>query len=173
MDSRGRIGPGGERATRKHAGKAPPFEAALPPLRLNRAVARFTKGKPLRGVGFMSELKLRPTKREAGASRRLFTMSWLKPRPTKILEPFDGSRTRIRPIRDRGASCMGAAELSLNPHPRQRRELARSRLNGDASEVCKGGPGADGTTLSFAFAKQSSHSFRHPLESLTLVGRRR
>jgi|HubBroStandDraft_1064217.scaffolds.fasta_scaffold233387_2 hypothetical protein len=28
---------------------------------------------PLRGVEFMSELKLRPTKREAGASRRLFT----------------------------------------------------------------------------------------------------
>jgi hypothetical protein len=31
------------------------------------------KGRPLRGLEFMSELKLRPTKREAGAPRRLFT----------------------------------------------------------------------------------------------------
>jgi len=34
----------------KLAGKAPPFEAALPLLRLNRAVARFTKGTALRAA---------------------------------------------------------------------------------------------------------------------------
>jgi len=50
------------RGTRKLAGNAPPFEAALPLLRLNRAVARFTKGLPLRGIGFLSGLKPRPTK---------------------------------------------------------------------------------------------------------------
>jgi hypothetical protein len=43
------------RATRKLAGNSPPFEAALPLLRLNRAVARFRKGMPLRGIDFMSE----------------------------------------------------------------------------------------------------------------------
>jgi hypothetical protein len=42
--------PGWLRATRKHAGKAP------------------AKGMPLRGVEFMSELKLRPTNREAGGA---------------------------------------------------------------------------------------------------------
>ena len=44
--ARGRSVLDGAPATRKLAGNAPPFEAALPLLRLNRAAARFTKGMP-------------------------------------------------------------------------------------------------------------------------------
>jgi hypothetical protein len=68
------------------------------------------KGRPLRGLEFMSELKPRPTKREAGASRRLFTRrgGLADAAPTALVGSRDVGRAPLYDFSgERKFSCAG------------------------------------------------------------------
>jgi hypothetical protein len=95
----------------------------------------------------MSWLKPRPTKREVGAARRLFSQ--------RFRAGLSYAATPVRPLPRAGAQG--------KPF-----EHATGMLSGRGGA----GPRSGGTALSFAFAEQGRHSFLQPLESLTLVWRR-
>jgi hypothetical protein len=71
------------------------------------------KGRALRAVEFMSELKLRPTKREAGASRRRLALMRVNDRKDGLYFSvvIDGGASEPHPSRETRARSMGHSEI--------------------------------------------------------------